>query len=146
MYCPNRECPDFQDDGKAGEYVETVTVCPKCGATLVPDCPAVDPSDPNPSDESPLLHTKSRPGEPPVPTPPATGPLVAVAGFERPEDTEPLMEALATAGVQAYQFFDDGRDFEDPGDYPVCTRVLVPDSQAELAARVLEWAKTGPDL
>jgi hypothetical protein len=144
VYCPNRECPDFLDDGKPGEYLETITVCPKCGAQLVPELPAADPSDLDFSVGAPSLLATGRPAEPPVATPAAAGPLVALAGFERPEDSEPLMADLATAGIQAYQFFDDGRDFEDPGDYPVCTRVLVPDSQATLAARVLEWANNNP--
>ena len=144
MYCPNRECPDFLDDGKPGEYVDTMSVCPKCGAALVAEMPAADPSDLDLSVGAPSLLAAGGPAEPPLATPAATGFLVAIAGFEHPEDSESLMADLATAGVQAYQFFDDGRDFEDPGDYPVCTRVLVPDSQAALAARVIEWEKNNP--
>ena len=43
MYCPNHECPDFQEDGVPGEYVDTVSVCPKCGAVLVAEWPPAQP-------------------------------------------------------------------------------------------------------
>jgi hypothetical protein len=43
MWCPNRECPDFVEDGQPGEYVDSVATCPKCGAALVPEWPPVRP-------------------------------------------------------------------------------------------------------
>jgi len=43
VYCPNHECPDFQEDGVPGEYVDTVSVCPKCGAVLVAEWPPAQP-------------------------------------------------------------------------------------------------------
>ncbi len=39
MYCTNRECPDFEQSGVAGEYAEPLTVCPVCGAELSPSPP-----------------------------------------------------------------------------------------------------------
>lgn len=138
MYCPNRECPDFVDDGKPGEYVQTVTRCPKCGAALRSGSPPPDFAD---SDDIPSSQDLDQPVDPPVAAPPPAGPLVALAAFEHAEDCEPLVTALTAAGIEAFQFFDDGRDFDEPGDVPICTRVLVPDSQATLAARVAEWVK-----
>jgi len=35
MYCPNPECPDTQADGRPGEYVAGIEMCPVCGAPLV---------------------------------------------------------------------------------------------------------------
>lgn len=40
MYCPNRECPDFEMNGRHGEYREGITECPYCGEHLVPEDPA----------------------------------------------------------------------------------------------------------
>lgn len=42
MFCPNRECPDFEATGMPGEYRDELTACPVCGATLVPDDPTED--------------------------------------------------------------------------------------------------------
>lgn len=138
MYCPNRECRDFLDDGKPGEYIDSMLVCPKCGAALVAGLP---PSELFASDDALIPQASDEPDAPPVAAPPPTGPLVALAAFERSEDSESLVAALTAAGLEAFQFFDDGRDFEEPGDVPVCTRVLVPDSQASPAARVAAWVK-----
>jgi hypothetical protein len=35
MYCPNPDCLDRVEEGRAGEYVDGVVTCPRCGATLV---------------------------------------------------------------------------------------------------------------
>jgi hypothetical protein len=35
MFCPNPDCFDRLESGTPGEYVDGVTTCPKCGATLV---------------------------------------------------------------------------------------------------------------
>jgi hypothetical protein len=138
VYCPNRSCPDFQDDGIPGEYVYGVTVCPKCGAALVPEwSPAgeVDPEVPGADLDAELAGPAGT--EAAAPAPPPAGPLVAVAAFDEPDETEPLTSALLAAGLSVYQFFDDGRDFADAADLPACTRVLVPHSQAGLAKAIL---------
>lgn len=38
MFCPNPECIDVVESGEPGEYVDGVTVCPRCGTALVEDC------------------------------------------------------------------------------------------------------------
>ena len=35
MYCPNPDCLDRVEEGRAGEYVDGIVTCPRCGATLV---------------------------------------------------------------------------------------------------------------
>jgi len=35
MYCPNPDCPDLIEGGIRGEYVEGITLCPRCGTRLV---------------------------------------------------------------------------------------------------------------
>ncbi len=132
MYCPNRECPDFVEDGAPGEYVETVTVCPKCGAVLVaefpPERPEAEPSAPEDGGED-----ATPCGALPLPR----GTLVALAAFDYPDETGPFVAALERAGVAVFQFLDDGRDFEDRGGVATCTRLLVPESQASEALAVL---------
>ena len=39
MYCTDLQCPDFLQWGVHGEYRQGITVCPKCGATLVTERP-----------------------------------------------------------------------------------------------------------
>jgi len=135
MFCPNRECPDFVDDGEPGEYVDSVTVCPKCGAALVAEFPAASlgadmpepgPDEPGAVELAPLADI-----------PEAAGPLVAVAAYDYPDEAEALVSALLASGISVYQFLDDGRDFPEQNEAPPCTRVLVPQSQARVAAGVL---------
>lgn len=38
--CPNPACPDRVRLGLAGEYVDSVTVCPQCGTPLIDATPA----------------------------------------------------------------------------------------------------------
>ena len=40
MFCPNPECPDLIEGGVRGEYVEGISVCPRCGAGLVEEVAA----------------------------------------------------------------------------------------------------------
>jgi hypothetical protein len=35
VFCPNRECRDYQLTGFHADFVDGVTVCPTCGAALV---------------------------------------------------------------------------------------------------------------
>ncbi len=44
MYCPNPECPDLVEGGVRGEYVEGISVCPRCGTGLV-EAAALDLTD-----------------------------------------------------------------------------------------------------
>jgi hypothetical protein len=140
MYCPNPECIDFVQDGIHGEYVDTVTVCPKCGAALIAELPH-DARHTLPVPEETPEHLAGATGEEPgeIPPPPG-GLLVAVIAFDYPDETEPAVALLTANGVTVYQFLDDGRDFADQQGYPVCTRLLVPESQAGLAATLLAEA------
>ncbi|MGD1148263.1 MAG: hypothetical protein ABR961_09985 [Thermoanaerobaculaceae bacterium] len=132
MYCPNRECPDFQEDGVPGEYVDTVSVCPKCGATLVAEWPPAQPAGEPLHPEAAEVGSEACAVEL-IPR----GALVALAAFDYPDETEPFVAALEKAGISVFQFIDDGRDFEDRGGVQTCTRLLVPESQAERAKIVL---------
>jgi Putative prokaryotic signal transducing protein len=40
--CPNSACPDRVRLGLAGEYVDSVTVCPQCGTPLIDATPAAE--------------------------------------------------------------------------------------------------------
>lgn len=40
MFCTNRECPDFELNGRHGEYREGITQCPYCGEHLVAEDPS----------------------------------------------------------------------------------------------------------
>ena len=143
MYCPNPECIDFVQDGIHGEYLDTVSVCPKCGSALVPELPHATRHTlrvPEEIADHPASTTEQEPGEPP---PPPAGLLVAVVAFDYPDETEPAVALLTANGVTVYQFLDDGRDFAEQQGYPVCTRLLVPQSQAGLAAPLLAEASQG---
>jgi len=68
---------------------------------------------------------------------------VALAAFDYPDETEPLVAALENAGNhRPSQFIDDGRDFEDRGGMQPCTRLLVPESQSARAIVVLRETET----
>jgi hypothetical protein len=137
MWCPNRECPDFVEDGRPGEYVDTVVTCPKCGATLVPEWPPAP---------APAHRVRREDLEPGIEGADATAAaaaslperLVAIAAFDYPDETEPIMLALIAKGITVFQFLDDGRDFQDQQGLATCTRLLVPESQAALALSLLE--------
>ena len=40
MFCANRQCPDFEMNGRHGEYREGITQCPYCNEALVAEDPA----------------------------------------------------------------------------------------------------------
>ncbi len=54
MYCPNRECPDREATGVAGEYVDSVTHCPYCRSPLVESPPPDIEADAEPDPQSAL--------------------------------------------------------------------------------------------
>jgi hypothetical protein len=140
MYCPNPECIDFQEDGAPGEYVDTVTMCPKCGTALVAELP------PDWPDSSGTTVSADEPGfggcraDPLQPLPPEVigrGTFVPLAAFDYPDEAEVLLDHLATAEITAVILLDDGRDFQDKGGVPTCSRVLVPEEQYRTAASIL---------
>lgn len=142
MFCPNPDCLDFKEDGVHGEYLETVTLCPKCGAELVPELPPEGTSWHVAAAET--GHAEVAGATLVYATPTPAGPLVAVAAFDFAEESERLMSLLAENGVAAFQFYDDGRDFEDPAGVAPCTRVLVAESQAAFAMSLLEKVEDAP--
>ena len=135
MWCPSRDCPDFLADGRPGEYVDTVVNCPKCGAALVAEWPPGEAS--GRDDRAELGETDSLEdsGDALAALPER---LVAIAAFDYPDETVPVMLALAAKGITVFQFLDDGRDFQEQEGFQTCTRLLVPESQARLALSLLE--------
>lgn len=135
MFCPNRECEDFKMDGIHGEYESTVSVCPKCGAKLVPELPRAAARRAEVADESdePIDVQPTVPG----------GRLVALAAYDGGDDIEPIMAALIDDGVDVFEFLDDGRDFQDNSGVAPCIRLLVPESQYSRARAVLERIERG---
>lgn len=130
MFCPNVECLDFVEGGVHGEYVDTVTVCPVCGARLVerlPEQPEAAPSqrrhviDPNAVDAA----------------------LVPVAAFGSRQDAELAMSLLEAHGITVFESADDvGGALPDIG-FSEGTRLLVPEPQVGAAIALLEG--TGED-
>ena len=125
MYCPNRECLDFKESGAPGEYREGVSVCPKCGARLVPEPPA--PSE--------VAERGAESAEMPDGTP---GPLVVVASFNYHQDADLAVSMLLANGVQAYAFADDCGGTDPRLGFGSLTRVMVPEGDASLALSLLE--------
>lgn len=136
MYCPNPDCIDYQEDGLPGEYIDSVTVCPKCETHLVPELPAGWPAGYR-SPEAGDLPEEIVDLREPADHLPGIGLLVPLAAFDYPDEAEPLLDHLAAANVTALQLLDDGRDFQDKGGVATCTRVLVPESQHRIASSIL---------
>lgn len=129
MYCPNPQCIDYEQDGVPGEYVDTVTACPKCGTALVAELPRGWPEG---SGEGELTDPVAGPG-------PAAGlgTFVPLAAYDYPDEADPLLEHLAAADIGAVLLLDDGRDFQDRGGLATCSRVLVPEDRFRVAASIL---------
>ena len=125
MYCPNPECPDYLEDGFPGEYVETVSVCPKCGTRLVagPTPDRLDADSQNPGGS--LLGRKD--------DPPAE-----VASFGSRQDADLAASYLVAHGIEATVAADDaGGEFAGV-DLSVGARVLVATSRVTEALALLE--------
>ena len=132
MFCPNRECVDFEEIGEPGEYRDDIEVCPKCGARLV--------------HERPELRTPEEVagvGDAGGPE----GTLVAVAAFNYRQDADLAASMLLGAGLNAVVFGDDCGTV-DPGlGFATRCRLMVPEGQANLALTLLaqETRESGPD-
>lgn len=123
MYCPNRECIDFEETGEPGEYREDIEVCPKCGARLVHDRPELRA----PEEVAGLGDGGG-----------AEGTLVAVAAFNYRQDADLAASTLLGAGLDAVVFGDDCGTV-DPGlGFATRCRLMVPEDQANLALSLLE--------
>ena len=96
MYCPNRECPDFETTGRHGEYREGITECPYCGQQLV----SMDPASAEPQQEEPI-------------PPPSCGPGCGAPGFPPPEeagsDLEPIFETSDPTEIPIVRSFLDAQ-------------------------------------
>jgi hypothetical protein len=125
VFCPNRDCPDFQGSGVPGEYREDIMVCPKCGASLVR--------------EPPVLREAEEPGAGGAEERDAAlGPLVAIASFNYRQDADLAASMLLANDVQAIVFADDCGGIDPRIGFASRSRVMVPESQAKLALALLE--------
>ena len=127
MYCPNPECLDFIEDGVPGEYVDTVSVCPKCGTRLVAGPP---PETLGGSGQETRPRAAAREDDPPV----------EVASFGSRQDAELAAGYLVARGIEAVVLADDaGGEFAGVGSGSGA-RVLVPTSRVAEALALLEEA------
>ncbi len=127
MYCPNPECLDFVEDGVRGEYVDTVSVCPKCGARLVAGPPPEEPSG-QPEDAGASLGGRE------------DDPLVEVASFGYRQDAELAVSYLVARGLDAVELADDVGGVNPGVGFGTGTRVLVPRSRVAEALALLDEA------
>lgn len=88
MRCPNPECPDAQLLHEGASYVEGVSVCPLCGATLVEEDAEqeVGPVDAEPEAEPDL---------------------VELATFMQRQDADMALSCLAADGIPSLVMADD---------------------------------------
>jgi hypothetical protein len=130
MFCPNRECLDFEETGEPGEYRDDIEVCPKCGTRLVHERPEVSSVD----DAAAEVGEDALPEEP----------LVAVASFNYRQDADLAISMLRANGVPAavfnYRFGGDPRV-----DFGSRVRVMVSESDAGLAQELLEQEAREPE-
>jgi hypothetical protein len=127
MFCPNPECLDFVEGGVHGEYVDTVTTCPVCGARLVETLP---------DEHGDRLQTHDAS----LDAGPACGAPVAVAAFRSRQEAELAMSLLEANGITVFESVDDvGGTYPDMG-LSGGTRLLVPEPQVAAAVALLESA------
>lgn len=131
MFCPNVDCPDFKESGIAGEYLERTTICPKCGAHLVAEPPAVKPA----GEEAPRFPGLSEPSE---------GPLVTVASFNYRQEADLVLSMLLARGIEASAFSDDCGGVDPRLGFGTRTRVVVPASQVADAVALIETTEREP--
>ena len=95
MYCANRACPDFELNGRHGEYRDGITQCPYCGEPLVAQDPSSPVAEPVDVDPPPAPYGTSCDRRPPQPDE-AHGDLEPV--FETTDPTEiPVVRAFLDA-------------------------------------------------
>ncbi len=130
MWCPNRECDDFQATGEPGEYRDDVEVCPKCGVRLVHERPELRERDEATPDEDAAL----------VPE----GPLAAVTAFNFRQDADLAASMLRASGVPAVVFGDDCGGTDARVGFGAQTRVMVSERDLQLARELLEQEASTP--
>ena len=127
MYCPNPECLDFIEDGVPGEYLDNVSVCPKCGTRLVAGPP-------------PEAMGVSRRDAGPGAAGREDDPAVEVASFGSRQDAELAAGSLVARGIEAVVLADDaGGEFAGFGSV-AGVRLLVPTSRVAEALALLDEA------
>ncbi len=129
MYCPNRECDDFQATGEPGEYRDEIEVCPKCGARLVHERPDQRERGEATSDEDEAVAPE--------------GPLAAVAEFNYRQDADVAASMLWASGVPAVVFA--GTSGTDPRvEFGSRVRLMVSERALRVARELLEPEATAP--
>ncbi len=130
MFCPNEHCPDFEDTGIHGEYVDTIWGCPVCGTRLVP--------------ELPQQPTRAAPGDSDGAASEETGrALVAVASFNTRQDADVAASYLEAQGIRALVAPDDVGGAYGAVGFAAGYRVFVPEDLAGDAAALLERVDEG---
>ncbi|MBN1662015.1 MAG: hypothetical protein JW943_00290 [Deltaproteobacteria bacterium] len=137
MYCPNSECPDFQDTGVPGEYVEGITECPFCGSRLVEQMP-----DTKLSAEESKTDQKEREAkqeeEPFSPIEELDEELVVVASYSSRQDAELAITYLINKGIDVFESTDDCGGTLPAIGFAAGIRLLAPKSQSEQAMDFLK--------
>lgn len=131
MYCPNDDCPDFLKYGLRGEYRDSLTSCPKCGAQLLRGAPPSEPALPVPTQQD---------------VPGFAAPLVQVAAFLSQHEADLAVSYLVSQGIDAMVSSDNCGGVRPELGFATNSRVLVPTDQAdEAAARLNEVLREGED-
>ena len=125
MYCPNDDCPDFLKYGLRGEYRESFTNCPKCGAQLLPGSPSSDPGTPAPVEQNASGFS---------------GPIVQVAAFLTQQEADLACSFLTSQGIDAMVSSDNCGGLRPELGFANNSRLLVPEHQADEAAQLLSEA------
>jgi len=95
MFCANHECPDFELNGRHGEYREGITQCPYCGEQLVAANPSASTGEAEANDVEPAS-TDAWGGHEPPQTDEAHADLEPV--FETSDPTEiPVVRSFLDA-------------------------------------------------
>ena len=131
MYCPNRECVDFEETGEPGEYRDDIEMCPKCGACLVHERPDLTPDDGlAPEDEE----DAGLPEEP----------VATAAAFENRQDADLAASMLRANGVPTL-VVGVGWGGDPRVDFGSRVRLMVSERDLPLARELLEQEAREPE-
>ena len=129
MYCSNPECPDFEETGSHGEYVEGISVCPYCGSNLVEQMPSMSLSE---------HHGETgRGGNESSPIDDSDEELVVVASYNLRPDAELMITFLLNQGIDVFESPDDCGGTDPAVGFGMGIRLLVPRSQAAQAIALI---------
>ena len=96
MFCANRECPDFQLNGRHGEYRDGISQCPYCGEHLVAEDPAAPAAEAEYDETTPA-------------SPEAWGGPGPPRGDEDHSDLEPVFETTDPTEIPVVRSFLDAQ-------------------------------------